>query len=349
MSNLPLAAGAAADTAAPLAVDVSLDSTTPSSLVAELERMGIQGVWVTETVRDPFLTLAGHAAATRSVRLATGVAIAFARSPMTVALCAHDLQRCSRGRLLLGLGSQVKPHITRRFSMPWSEPAERMREYVLALRAIWAAWNDGVPLGFEGRFYTHTLMTPFFDPGPTGFGPPPVVLGGLGQRMTEVAGEVADGFLCGPLTSSLSLLEQTMPALGGRREGFTVCATPFVVTGRDPETMARVEAATKKRIAFYASTPSYRTLLDLHGWAGRGEKLTRLASAGEWDAMAGLVDDEMLNAFAVVGEPEQIPRALRKRWAGQVDRIALSTAADPGPEVWPALLADSPRTVAPVR
>lgn len=333
--------------AVPLAVDVLVDPTTPSTSVAELETSGVEGVWVTETVRDPFLTLAGHAAATRSVRLATGVTIAFARSPMTLALCAHDLQRSSGGRLLLGLGSQVEAHITRRFSMPWSEPAARMREYVLALRAIWATWNDGVPLRFRGRFYAHTLMTPFFDPGPTGFAAPPVILGGVGQRMTAVAGEVADGFLCAPLTSSLSLREWTMPALGARRDGFTICATPFVVTGRDPETMARVEAETRKRIAFYASTAAYRAVLDLHGWAGRGEKLTRLAGAGEWDAMVGLVDDEMLHAFAVVGEPEQISSALRRRWAGQADRVALFTAADPGPEVWPAVLTEPrPRTVA---
>lgn len=326
------------------AFDVLVDPATPSSAVAELEMGGAEGVWVTETVRDPFLTLAGHAAATQRARVATGVAIAFARSPMTMALSAHDVQRGSGGRLLLGLGSQVKPHITRRFSMPWSEPVARMREYVLALRAIWAAWNDGVPLRFEGRFYTHTLMSPFFDPGPTGFGAPPVILGGVGEKMTAMAGEVADGFLCAPLTSPLTLAERTLHALGVRREPFTVCATPFVVTGRDPQTMAHVEAETRKRIAFYASTPAYRSVLDLHGWSGRGEELTRLSRAGEWEAMARLVDDEMLHAFAVVGEPERIRPALIQRWGGSVDRIALFTAADPGVEVWPTMLADSGST-----
>jgi probable F420-dependent oxidoreductase len=322
----------------PLAVDVLVDATCPPARVASLERAGYGGAWVTETVRDPFLTLASYAAATERARLATGVAIAFARSPMTVALSAHDLQRSSGGRLILGLGSQVRPHVERRFSMPWSEPAARMREYVQALRAIWAAWEDGARLDFRGRFYTHTLMPPFFDPGPTGFGPPPVVLGGVGERMTAVAGEVADGFLCAPLTSDRTLCERTLPALGTLRPGFTVCATPFVVTGRDAVTTASVEQATRARIAFYASTPAYRDVLEVHGWAGRAERLTALSKAGEWDAMADLVDDEMLHAFAVVAPPDRLAAAVRERWAGRVDRVALFAAADPGEEVWAQVL-----------
>ena len=190
-----------------LFVDALIDPTSGSDAAADLEHLGFEGVWVTETVRDPYIVLVGHAARTETIRLATGVAIAFARSPMTTALSAHDVQRASGGRFLLGLGSQVKPHIERRFSMPWSAPAERMREYVLALRAIWASWNDGTPLDFYGEYYTHTLMTPFFNPGPNGFGPPPVILGGVGQRMTAVAGEVADGLLCAPLTSTKTLDE----------------------------------------------------------------------------------------------------------------------------------------------
>lgn len=319
-----------ADTAP--AIDVLVDATTPPTVVRELEAAGCAEIWTTETVRDPFLTLAGYATATRTATPATGVAIAFARSPMTTALAAHDLQRISAGRLVLALGSQVKPHIERRFSMPWSEPAVRMREYVLALRAIWASWNDGAPLDFRGRFFTHTLMTPFFDPGPTGFGPPPVVLGGVGERMTAVAGEVADGFLCAPLTSPASLAEYTMPALGRPAPGFMATATPFVVTGSDPATLTRVEQATHRRLAFYASTPAYRAILEVHGWGGRGAELTRLSKAGEWDAMAALVDDEMLHAFAVVAEPDRLAAALRERWSGAVDRVALFFAADPGPE-----------------
>ncbi|OXM67151.1 MULTISPECIES: TIGR03617 family F420-dependent LLM class oxidoreductase [Amycolatopsis] len=314
------------------AIDVLVDAITSPETVSELEAAGCDGVWVTETVRDPFLALAEYARVTRTTALATGVAIAFARSPMTLAMSAHDLQRISGGRLTLGLGSQVKPHIERRFSMPWSEPAERMREYVLALRAIWACWNEGEPLDFQGRFYRHTLMTPFFNPGPHGFGRPSVVLGGVGQRMTAVAGEVADGFLCAPLTSPRSLEQYTLPALGRTGEGFTITATPFVVTGEDATATARVEDATRRRIAFYASTPAYRTILEVHGWGARAEELTRLSRAGEWKAMAGLVDDEMLDAFAVVAAPDQVAAAVRERWGDTADRVALFVAADPGPE-----------------
>ncbi len=323
------------------ALEVLVDPTTASTAVAGLERAGAGGIWVTETVRDPFLVLDRHRAATRTVRLGTGVAIALARSPMTLALSAHDLQRDSGGRLVLGLGSQVKAHIERRFSMPWSEPAARMREYVAALRAIWAAWNDGAPLRFEGRFYSHTLMTPFFDPGPTGFGPPPVVLGGVGELMTAVAGEVADGFLCAPLTSPRTLSERTLPALGTTRAGFAVHATPFLITGRDAAATAHLAYETRKRIAFYASTPAYRPVLDLHGWAGRGEELTRLARAGDWDAMPGVVDDDMLDAFAIRADPDDVAAAVRDRWQGRVDRVALFTAADPGTEVWRVVLGTS--------
>lgn len=328
----------------PLTVDVLTDAVTAPSVVTRLEAVGYDGVWTTETVRDPFLTLAGYAAVTDRIRLGTGVAIAFARSPMTLALAAHDLMRLTGGRFVLGLGSQVRPHIERRYSMPWSEPAARMREYLLALRAIWGAWNEGAPLDFRGRFYTHTLMSPFFDPGPTGLGPPPVVLGGVGERMTAVAGEVADGFLCAPLTSERTLAEHTLPALGVTRPGFMVCATPFVVTGQDPATMARVTAATRRRIAFYASTPAYRSVLDVHGWSGRGEKLTRLSKQGEWEAMADVVDDEMLHTFAVVAEPDRLGAALGERWRGRADRVAIFTAADPGADAWPAILAGIDRS-----
>lgn len=254
----------------PIPLDAVLEPTAAPGAAAGIERAGYGCAWVTETVRDPFLVLALAAGETRHIRLGTAVAIAFARSPMTLAQSAHDLQRISGGRLLLGLGWQIRPHITRRFGMPWSRPADRMREYVLAVRAIWAAWNDGAELGFQGEFYSHTLMTPVFDPGPNGFGPPPVLLGGVGARMTEVAGEVADGFLCGPLTSVASFRGYTLPALEKGRvrsavEVFSVSGMPFVVTGADTEATASVAAATRARIAFYASTPAYRFVLEAHG------------------------------------------------------------------------------------
>jgi probable F420-dependent oxidoreductase len=325
-----------------LQLDAVLDPTAASGAAAGIERAGYGCAWVTETVRDPFLVLALAAGETDRLRLGTGVVIAFARSPMTLAQSAHDLQRISGGRLLLGLGSQVRPHVTRRFGMPWSRPADRMREYVLALRAIWACWNSGAELDFHGEFYSHTLMTPFFDPGPNGWGPPPVLLAGVGSRMTEVAGEVGDGFLCAPLTSTVSLRTHTLPALqrGRARSAvadFTVSGTPFVVTGADAAATARVAAATRSRIAFYASTPAYRSVLDLHGWGGLHERLHVLSREGRWCDMADLIDDEVLDAFAVVAEPDEVGAALRARWDGLADRLTVQCADDPGERVWAAI------------
>jgi probable F420-dependent oxidoreductase len=327
-----------------LPLDTVLDPVAVPGAAAEIERAGYGCAWVTETVRDPFLVLALAAGQTRHLGLGTGVAIAFARSPMTLAQTAHDLQRISGGRLLLGLGSQVRPHITRRFGMPWSRPADRMREYVLALRAIWACWNDGAELEFRGEFYSHSLMTPFFDPGPNGFGSPPVLLGGVGAQMTEVAGEVADGFLCGPLTSLASLLEHTLPALakGRARSGvrdFTVSGMLFVVTGEDAAATARVARATGGRIAFYTSTPAYRSVLDVHGWGKLHEQLYALSRDGRWEDMTDLIDDEVLEAFAVVAEPDEVGSALRARWGGWVDRLTIHCADDPGTHVWSTIAA----------
>ncbi|MFC4945749.1 TIGR03617 family F420-dependent LLM class oxidoreductase [Pseudonocardia sp. GCM10023141] len=323
-------------------IDTVFDPAAEPGAAAEVERAGFTGAWVIESVRDPFIVLARAADATRSIELGTGVAIAFARSPMTLAQSAHDVHRLSGGRLLLGLGSQVRPHITRRFGMPWSQPAARMREYVLALRAIWAAWNDGVPLDFRGDFYSHTLMTPTFDPGPSGFGAPPVLLGGVGRRMTAVAGEVADGFLCGPLTTVESFRTHTLPALeAGRarsdRPDFTVAGMPLVVTGVDAATTDRVAAATRKRIAFYASTPAYRLVLEVHGWGGLADRLHGMSRDGRWDDMADLVDDDVLDAFAVIAEPGDVAAALRKRWGGLADRLIATFAADPGVEILPQI------------
>jgi probable F420-dependent oxidoreductase len=325
-----------------LTLDTVLDPAADPRLAAALERAGFGCAWVTETVRDPYLCLAAAAAVTTDMSLGTGVAIAFARSPMTTALSAHDVQRLSGGRLRLGLGSQVRPHITRRFSMPWSSPAERMREYVLALRAIWASWNEGAPLAFDGDFYTHTLMTPFFNPGPTGFPPPPVLLGGVGARMTAVAGEVADGFICGPLTSSLSFREHSLPAVerglaarsAERTVPFDLCVMPLVVTGADAAATERAASATRARIAFYASTPAYRHILQLHGWDALHERLHALSRDGAWNEMAGLIDDDVLHAFAVVAEPEAVAQAVRDRFGDRVQRAIVHSTADPGLDVW---------------
>ncbi|MHA6758288.1 LLM class F420-dependent oxidoreductase [Streptacidiphilus sp. PAMC 29251] len=298
--------------------------------VAAAEGLGYDGVWTSELGRDPFLPLLLAAEHSERLQIGTGIAVAFARNPMTVATMANDLHAFSGGRFMLGLGSQIKPHIERRFSMPWSAPAARMREFVLALRAIWACWNDGEPLDFRGEFYQHTLMTPMFQPAPNPFGAPPVLIAAVGRQMTEVAAEVADGMLVHPLTTGRYLREVTVPRVGsvlqrnGRgREQFTLSLPGLVATGRTDGEIAAAVAAVRKRLAFYAATPAYRAVLDLHGWGELHTELHRLSRLGEWEVMAGLVDDEMLHEFAVVGTPEDCAKEVRRRFADIIDRFTL--------------------------
>lgn len=296
------------------------------------EQAGYAALWTAETQHDPFVTLTLAATVTRRAQLGTAIALAFARNPMSLAVQANDLQTISGGRLLLGLGSQIKTHITRRFSMPWSQPAARMREYVLALRAIWACWNDGSRLSFRGDFYTHTVMTPFFSPGPSPFGPPPVLLAGVGPVMTAVAGEVADGFLCHGFTTERYLREVTLPALAegrqravGSPDGFEVAGSPMVATGRTEEELAAAVAGVRSQIAFYGSTPAYRPVLERHGWGPLADELHTLSRTGRWDDMAALIDDDVLAAFAVVAEPAGVAPELARRYGDIMTRMTLYT------------------------
>src|SRR5213078_4601394 len=215
-------------------------------------------LWIGETQHEPFLQLLQAAEATERVTVGSSIAIAFARTPMTTASVGNDLQQYSKGRFIIGLGSQIKPHIEKRFSMPWSHPAPRMREMILAMRAIWDCWNNDAKLDFRGDFYSHTLMTPFFNPGPNPYGPPRVFLAGVGSLMTEVAGEVCDGFLCHGFTTERYLREVTMPALrkgrataGKELDGFEVSGLPFIVTGRDEKEVEQAKAGVRGQIAFY--------------------------------------------------------------------------------------------------
>src|SRR5687768_5639035 len=235
---------------------------TAAAQAAALEGRGYDGVMTAETSHDPFLPLLLAAQSTERVDLMTSIAVAFARSPMTLAQTAWDLQDASHGRFILGLGSQIKPHITRRFSMPWSHPAPRMREYILAMRAIWASWNDGTKLDFRGDFYTHTLMTPFFNPGPNKFGAPKVFLAAVGAMMTEVGGEVADGVIIHGFTTERYVREVTVPAIerglakaGRDRSDFEISGPLFVVSGNNEEEMATAKKGVQQQIAFYGSTP----------------------------------------------------------------------------------------------
>jgi probable F420-dependent oxidoreductase len=316
------------------------------------EDAGYAGAFTGEVNADPFLPLALAASATRHLTIGTSIAVAFARSPMALAYTAHDLQRLSRGRLMIGLGSQVRAHITRRFSMPWGRPAPQMREFVLAMRAAWRSWEDGTPLAFEGEHYKHTLMPPMFAPRPHGYGMPPVLLAGVGDAMTRVAGEVADGFLCHGFTTERWIREHTLPALqeGRRRaglpmEGFIVKAATFLATGTDREIAAAV-GKIRSSIAFYASTPAYRPILELHGWTEAGQELTQLSKAGRWAEMDALISDEMLHAFAIVAPPARVPQLLAQRYAGLVDRVSFIADRIP-PDLLSAMRADPERATSP--
>jgi probable F420-dependent oxidoreductase len=324
---------------------MKVDANIPKEILraavesAALEAAGFDGLWIGETQHDAFLTALRAVDATERVTVGTGVAIAFARTPMTIAYSSWDLAAYSRGRFVLGMGSQVRPHIEKRFSMPWSHPAPRMRELVSAIRAIWQSWTDESKLDFRGDFYTHTLMTPFFRPEPHDWGPPPVLLAGVGEHMTEVAGEVAEGFLFHAFTTPEYLTQVTVPALiRGRAAagqaglgGFQIAGPAFVCSGRDEEELAEAIRATKAQIAFYASTRAYRSVLDCHGWGDAQPELTRLSKEGRWQEMGDVIDDTMLDAFAVVGDPVTAGRGLKERWSGVASRITLYSphASDP--------------------
>lgn len=307
----------------------------------DLEQAGYDAAFSFEAKHDPFLALAVAAEHTRTLRLGTGVAIAFARNPMNLANLGYDLQTISGGRFILGLGSQIRPHIEKRFSATWSHPAARMREIVLAIQAIWACWEGKAALRFEGEFYRHTLMTPTFDPGPNPYGPPPIFTGGFGPLMTAVAGEVADGFIVHPFSTRRSLLEHTLPALqaglvkaGRRRDALEVMCNTFIVTADTEEALAAARQSTKKQLAFYGSTPAYRPTLACHGWEALHEELNRLSKAGRWDEMGNLIDDGMLEEIAVVGERHEIAPKLLARVAGIADSVALLNNRSPDPTHW---------------
>ncbi len=302
----------------------------------ELEEMGYSGIMTAETSHDPFFPLLVAAQNTERVELVTSIAVAFARTPMVLANIGHDLNSVSKGRFILGLGSQIKPHITKRFSMPWSSPAARMREFILAMRAIWATWHEGKPLEFTGKFYTHTLMTPFFTPTDTAYGPPKVFLAAVGPMMTEVAGEVADGIIIHAFTTEKYLRETTLPALekgfakaGKSRQDFEISYPVFVVTGKTEEELAEATVNTRRQIAFYGSTPAYKPVLDSIGVGELQGELNTMSKQGRWEEMGTLITDDVLNAFAVVGEPGSVPGQIKARYGDIIDRTSAAYANIP--------------------
>ncbi len=313
----------------------------------QLEGIGYDGAFSFEAKHDPFLPLVLAAGSTQRLRLGTAVAIAFARNAMNLANLAYGLQVISEGRFVLGLGSQVRPHIEKRFGMPWSKPAARMREIVQAIQAIFTCWEGRGELRFEGEFTRHTLMIPAFDPGPNPYGPPPIYTGGFGPLMTAVAGEVADGFFAHPFNTRESLLRNTLPALekglaksGRGRESLDVICATLVVTADEEAEFERVKRAARKQLAFYGSTPAYRPTLDCHGWGELHLELNRLSKQGRWDDMTDLVPDEVLEAIAVVGARSEIAAKLEARLAGIADGVSLTHNRAPDPTHWADVVAD---------
>jgi probable F420-dependent oxidoreductase len=321
-------------------IDATLMMADPGGAgpaAARFEAQGFDGIQSFEGPHDPFLPLAVAAQHTTRVTLATAIAIAFARNPMVCAYVANDLQLLAGGRFMLGLGTQIRPHIERRFGERWSKPNTRMREFVGALRAIWRAWETGERLDFRGAFYTHTLMSPFFNPGPNPHGPPPVLLAGFGPAMTAVAGEVADGWIVHPLNSPGYLETVGLPALqrgleraGRQRSDFTISCQTIVMIGATDEEIARAREKAKGQIAFYGSTPAYRIMLDHHGWGHLQPELNRLAKQGAWFEMMNLVSEDMLDAIGVSGTPAAAGRALRarNRFAERTSLVLYNETAD---------------------
>jgi len=329
-----------------LKVDASLLAGSIDEIArtaAAAESVGFDGIQTAEAAHDPFLPLLAAAEHSKRLDLATSIAVAFPRSPMITAYTAWDLQRYSKGRFILGLGTQVRGHNIRRFSIPWDKPGPRLREVILSLRAIWDCWQNGTPLDFEGEYYRFSLMTPFFNPGPQSDPHVPIYIAGVNRYICKLAGELCDGFFVHPLHSVRYVDEIVKPliAAGAERAGRNaedckLSASCFVVAGGNPQELANAAEAIKQQIAFYASTPAYAPVFAAHGWEQTATELTELSRQGRWGDMGTLISDEMLAEFAVVGRREDIAARLREKYHGRVDRVSpyLPFSADTDPDWW---------------
>ena len=294
------------------------------------EAIGYGCLWTSETQHDPFLPLAVAATATSSIKLGTSIAVAFPRSPMVIAYTAWDIQKASAGRFILGLGSQVRAHNQRRFSVKFESPGPKLREVVLSLRAIWECWQNGTPLKFQGEFYNFDLMTPFFNPGPIAHPKIPIFVAGVNQYMCRMAGEVCDGLHVHPFHTPKYVREYVHPAVdeglrasGRSRQDFEYATATFVIVGDTDRERAENREAVRQQIAFYASTRTYKPVLEAHGWEGIVSELHQKSLDGDWKGMARLIPDEMLDTVAVSGTYESIGAKLRERYAGLLDRTSL--------------------------
>jgi len=328
---------------------VHFDATLPPadldaipSLARAAEAIGFAALWVPETQHNPFLPGALIAEHTQRLQFGTAIAVAFARSPATLAYTAWDLAQASAGRFILGLGTQVKAHIERRFGMPWPEsPASKLRDQIGAVRALWQAWQSGEKLDYRSDHYKLTLMSPFFNPGPIEHPDIPIYVAGVNTGLACLAGEIADGFLVHPLHTPRYLREVILPAIeagaakaGRARRQVKISVTALVAT--DPQE----KEFTRSQVAFYASTPSYRAVMALHGWEPTAATLSRLAARGRWEELPALVDDGMLDQFSILAPEADLPGRLVERYRGLADRLSLYTPFVPGQrdEFWRNLL-----------
>ena len=314
---------------------MKIDGRLPSELdqvgpaARALEEAGYDCGASAEVKHDPFLPLAVASQTTTTLELLTSITVAFSRNPMTLAQVGHDLNAGSKGRFLMGLGTQIAPHITKRFSMPWSSPAPRMREMISAMHAVWDTWYDGKPLDFRGEFYTHTLMTPYFVPENRDYGRPRIMLAAVGPIMTRVAAEVADGVLCHSFTTpkymhevTIPQIEKTLAAADRDRAKFEIVGQLFIAAGDSEEEIAKGLETVRAQVSFYGSTPAYKAVFELEGLHDLHPQLHRLSKDGKWDEMSALLTDDIVARFAVVGTPEQVAEKLVSHYAGKVDRTS---------------------------
>ncbi|MCG8695801.1 MAG: TIGR03617 family F420-dependent LLM class oxidoreductase [Minwuiales bacterium] len=326
------------------------DLTEVPDAARRVEADGYDAIVTMENRHDPFLPLAVAATATERVELVTGIAIAFARSPMSVANMSWDLQGASRGRFVLGLGSQVKGHNVRRFSVPWSPPAPRMREYIEGLRAIWRCWKTGEKLDYRGEHYQFTLMTPNFTPEPIEAPMPAVTIGAVGPAMMKVAAEVCDGVRLHPFCTRRYMEEMVVPKLeqglaktGRSREQFEITGGGFIATGPDDEAVDKMVEWVRMRIGFYGSTPAYFPVLELHGLEDLGHKLNRMSKEGQWEQMTAEIPDDVVRMFAAIGKHDEIAAEIERHFGGVSDAIFASVATTMPADYPPGLIQDIQR------
>lgn len=313
---------------------IFLEATELPDAAQAIEAIGFDGVYTLEGPNDPFVSAAVAAMSTKDITIMTSIAVAFARNPMNLAYLGNDLQNLSKGRFILGLGTQVKSHVEHRFSMPWGKPVTRMRDMVLAIRAIWQSWQTGERLHYEGEYYHHTLMVPTFMPKPNPYGPPKIYLAGVGPKMTQMVGEVADGYFVHPFGSKKSLDELTMPALqagfllrdkqsgDSDTECFDIAAQIMTATGLDSQQMDEAIGSARNQIAFYGSTPAYLPVLEVHGWGDMHLQWKQMVRENRWADMAASVTDDMLHAFATVGSPQEVAKQIVDRSQGRLQRVS---------------------------